>query len=206
MTETVTVVEHTSTAGEGKVQTVGIVSGRGNQFAVHDAGAGERGSVVDVLDDSTCITAAAAVRLVRLADITGNAVRDGSGLGGFQVQVGTVVETLVLVAVVIGHVELLEQTALLIHTGTDKIAYPVGTAADVDVVLLLKGDVLHNVVSPLGVRETERVAAGTELLDDVVRECGHLAVVDAHLVVEAGIVVGRGLLDHLGGGKGRERQ
>ena len=194
--ESVSVVGHARTAGEGQQQAVGIVGGGIHHLAVDNTWAGERRSVVDVLNHTT--RALTGVGLVGIVHVTCHVERDSGGLGGHQVHVGAVVEALVLISVVVGHVELLEETALGVHTGGDEVADLVRTAGDVDVMLLLQSDVLHDVVGPLRVGEADGVAAVLELLYDSIGEGSRQPVVGAHLVVEHGIVVGAGLVDHLG--------
>ena len=161
------------------------------------------------------------VRLVGVVDVTCNVERQRSGLRGLEVEVTTIVETLVLVSVVVATVELLEQTALCVVTSRDEVLHAVGTTRDVEVVLLLEGDVLHDVVCPAGVREADRVATVLKLLDDALREARsedvfchegiyacilsvgnrHVGVLQVvvvrHLVVEVSILVRAGLLHHL---------
>ena len=72
--------------------------------------------------------------------------------------------------------------------------------------LLLQGDVLHQVVGPLYARETDGVGAILEHVNDALREIAFLTVVGTHGIVEGGIFVRAGLLDHLGRCQCRERQ
>ena len=72
--------------------------------------------------------------------------------------------------------------------------------------LLLQGHVLHQVVRPLHAREADGVGTVLEHVDDALREVAFLAVIGTHGIVECGILVRVGLLHHLGGCQGRERQ
>ena len=71
------------------------------------------------------------------------------------------------------------------------------TTRNIDVVLLLEGEVLHNIVSPLCAWEANGIAAVTELLDNCIREWMSQTIVVAHLIVEEGVVKRTGLLYHL---------
>ena len=71
--------------------------------------------------------------------------------------------------------------------------------------LLLQGDIFHNILIPFDAREADGVAAGAETLYHGIAELRGATVVGKHLVVEIGILVRVGLLHHLGGGQRRER-
>ena len=68
-------------------------------MSVDDAWAGEWGGIVDVLDH-TCRTLAR-VRLVGIVDVTCHIERDGCRLGGLEVEIGTIVETVVLEGLIV---------------------------------------------------------------------------------------------------------
>ena len=59
---------------------------------------------------------------------------------------------------------------------------------NVNVVLMLQGEVFHDVVGPLGAWEANGVAAIAELLDDCIRERMLQSVIVAHLIVEQSII------------------
>ena len=54
--------------------------------------------------------------------------------------------------------------------------------------LMLQGEVLHDVVGPLGAWEANGIAAIAELLDDSIRERMCQTIVVAHLIVEESII------------------
>ena len=108
---------------------------------------------------------------------------------------------MITIVVYVFLVELVEQSSLCEHTCTDEIAHILCSTADRHVMLGLKGDILHYIVCPTGVRESDWVATSAELLDDSVGESCARTVVGEHLVIECGIIVRRCLLNHLGGSK-----
>ena len=143
----------------------------------------------------------------------------GGGLGHVDVEVGAVVEALVLVGAVVGQIERLEQTALGVEAGRQEVAHRLRAARDVQVVLGLERGLLEAVVNPVDVREAYRVRVVLEFLNHFGAEHQLVGVdvavginpalfafdiivvhvvVDVDAVVEVGIVVGAGLLDGLG--------
>ena len=99
------------------------------------------------------------MRLTRLIYLTGNVETHQSGLCHIDIQVGTVVETLILIAIVIGAVKFLEDTILGEHTSRDEVLHCLVAARDIDIVLLLQCHVLHQVIRPLHTREADGVGA-----------------------------------------------
>ena len=132
-----------------------------------------------------------------VAHVSGNVERQCGCVCHVHVKVGTVVKTVIGVAVVVFLVELLEQTALGEHTCRDEVAHLLASSADVHVVLCLQRGVFHDVVGPLRAREPDGVGAGAEHLEHLVGELRSTSVVLSHHVVEQGIFVARCLLNHL---------
>ena len=70
--------------------------------------------------------------------------------------------------------------------------------------LTLHGGILHDVFSPQGARETDRIAAILELLDNGIRELRTQQItilimrILAHHIMEGSILVAVSLLYHLG--------
>ena len=145
------------------------------------------------------------MRLARLIHLTRNVEAHQSGLRHIDIQVGTVVETLILITVVVRTVEFLKDTILGEHTGRDKVLHGLVTTRDVHVVLLLQGNVLHQVIRPLHAREADGVGTILEHVDHALREIRVLAVVGTHGIVESGILIRAGLLYHLRRSQSRER-
>ena len=188
------VVGHARPACERQLHVV-VVGGRVHQLAVNYARARERGCLVHGLYHAR--RALPCVRLVGVADVARDVHRHRGGLCHVDVEVGTVVEPVVAVAVVVVLVELLEQSALRERPRRDEVTHVFSASAYVHVVLCLQCGVFHDVVGPVGAREAYGVASVFELLYHFVREHGLAAVVGAHLVVEHGVLISRGLLNHL---------
>ena len=93
-----------------------------------------------------------------------------AALGDVDVEVGTVVQTLVGEGLVLVVREGLEQGILVKVTGGYEVTYPFGTSVDVDVCLFLPGGVLHYVLDPVGARERDGHVAGAEMLHYILAE------------------------------------
>ena len=92
-------------------------------------------------------------------------------------------------------VELLEESSCGVHAGADEVLHLLRAAGDAEVGLCLHGRLLHHVVGPLRVGESDGIAAVAELLYDGIGETVARAVVLVHLIVEHRVVVAAGLLD-----------
>ena len=103
-------------------------------------------------------------------------------------------------------IKLIEETSLSKHTSTDEVTHILGTTRDVDIMLSLEGYILHDIINPIRIRETDRVTSILELLDDTLREAATSTIISTHLIMEHGIIIRRSLLHHLGWSQRRERR
>ena len=87
-----------------------------------------------------------------------------------DVQVRTIVKTVVFEGLVVVGRESLEQRVLVQESGRDEITHLLRTTVDVDVHLLLPGRVVHHVVYPVRIGERRRHVALAEMLHHVLAE------------------------------------
>ena len=202
------VISQPITSYERQGNSIGIIGGSTDISAVYDTRAAERSGLHHTHNQAR--STAAGTGFLRIVHRTGHIERQRGSLTKIQVQISTIVETLVAV-VIMEIVELGKQTALCHETCRDEVTHRLGTSADVNIMLGLHGHILHDVIHPTHTRETDGVAAVLELLKHFVGEhriegfaAAEIEVVPLHLVEESTIFITVCLFQKFGRGQCRE--
>ena len=199
------VVAHARGSHERQRVFSSVVGAGGDIFAIHDAGTGKWRGVVERLKETR-----GPLRPLRIGLVGHHAAeveRQQGGLGHVEVEVGAVVEAVVAVVVVVGHVVGLEHAVLRVGTGRDEVAGRLRAARDIHVVLALQSRLVQHEVYPVEVGIENGVAVRPELLQYRVVEggCKLLSgrrggeIVEVAAVAEGGILVGVGQFQCLRG-------
>ena len=187
------VIIHGTASCKRQGQSIAIIGGSGDILSVNDTRTAERSGLQHTHNHAG--SALTGTGLLCIVYRTGQVERQSGSLAHIQVEVSTIVETLIAV-VIMKIIKFGKQTTLCHETGRNKVAHGLGTTADVDIMLGLHGNIFHDVIDPTHTRKADGVAAVLEFLKHSIREhrserltAREVKVIPLHLVEESPVFI-----------------